>query len=300
MNVASGLTWRARLEQVQRAVGVDREVRLRVRRRPVVRRLRGGVDDELEVARRRSNSARTPSASRMSRSTRGGTRRELVEQALGRAGGRGLRPEEPSAHVVLDADHVVAGPDEVRHRLGADQPAGARDDHGRHGASMVSSGSSERRPDGSLVARDPLERVRQHRARVALRPPARDARTARGSRRGRCAGRRGGRPRPGRSGTLAPGQLAAELGRLAQRQRDVAPAADVDVRARPALGVARAARRSARPGPRRAAGRAPACPAAVADVAQLPAEVVGQHPVGEDALVDLAHLPRARRSRRSG
>ena len=34
-----------RLEQVQRAVGVDREIGLGLARRPVVRRLRGGVDD---------------------------------------------------------------------------------------------------------------------------------------------------------------------------------------------------------------------------------------------------------------
>ncbi len=39
-----------RLEQVQRPVGVDREVGLRIRRGPVVRRLRRGVDHELERA----------------------------------------------------------------------------------------------------------------------------------------------------------------------------------------------------------------------------------------------------------
>ena len=39
-----------RLEQVERAVGVDAEVGLRVARGPVVRGLRGGVDDQLDLA----------------------------------------------------------------------------------------------------------------------------------------------------------------------------------------------------------------------------------------------------------
>ena len=47
-----------RLEQVERAVGVDGEVDLGVGRRPVVRGLRRGVDDELDRAAPRARTAR--------------------------------------------------------------------------------------------------------------------------------------------------------------------------------------------------------------------------------------------------
>src|SRR5215203_1037819 len=47
-------------------------------------------------------------------------------------GGRGLRPKEAGAHVVLDADHVVALPDEVTHGLRANQPPRASDNGNRH------------------------------------------------------------------------------------------------------------------------------------------------------------------------
>ena len=41
-----------RFEQIQRAVGVDREIRLRIARRPIVRRLRRGVHDRARFCRR--------------------------------------------------------------------------------------------------------------------------------------------------------------------------------------------------------------------------------------------------------
>ena len=63
--------------------------------------------------------------------------RELLQQALRRAGGRGIRPEEARAHVVLDADDVIAGTDEMGDRLGADQPSGPRDDNGGHWAESL-------------------------------------------------------------------------------------------------------------------------------------------------------------------
>ncbi len=49
MNVASGGVAAGGLEQVERAVGVDPEVGLRIGGRPVVRGLGRGVDDELEL-----------------------------------------------------------------------------------------------------------------------------------------------------------------------------------------------------------------------------------------------------------
>ena len=99
--------------------------------------------------------------------------------------------------------------------------------------------------------------------------------------------------RPARSRSSRPGQLAAELGGLQQRQAALDAAADVDGRAVPAVGVGElvedevtevvdvehVAHLLAR--------------AAVADVAQRAARVVREQPVREDALVDLAHLPRA-------
>ena len=92
---------------------------------------------------------------------------------------------------------------------------------------------------------------------------------------------------------LVAGQLAADLGRLQQREAALAAAADVDGAPVPGplveqlaldqvdqvLDVQQVAHLLA--------------PAAEADVAERVAEVVGEHPVGEDALVDLAHLPGA-------
>ena len=69
MKVASGACRRRRLEQVQRAVRIDREVGLRVGGRPVVRRLGGGVDHELEEPRELANTRSSASTSRMSSST---------------------------------------------------------------------------------------------------------------------------------------------------------------------------------------------------------------------------------------
>ena len=48
--------------------------------------------------------------------------------------GRGGLPEEPGAHVVFEAEDLVAGADEMRDRLRSDEPAGACDDRYRHGA----------------------------------------------------------------------------------------------------------------------------------------------------------------------
>ncbi len=90
---------------------------------------------------------------------------------------------------------------------------------------------------------------------------------------------------------LVAGQLAAERGRLQQREAALAAAADVGGDAAPALRVAellvdqvdqvvdveQVAHLLAR--------------AAVADVGERAAEEVAEQPPGEDALVDLAHLP---------
>ena len=115
----------------------------------------------------------------------------------------------------------------------------------------------QRRGDGVLVFSDPGQDVGEDLPRPPRRSPVGAARTAASSR--RCiAERRPAAPHPRRSiAHLVAGQLAAELGRLEQREADLAPAADVADEAVPAPAGRRAARRPARPGRRRGAGRAP-------------------------------------------
>ena len=85
MNGASGQCVARRLEQVEGAVGVDAEVGLRLARRPVVRRLRGGVDDDLDRAAR---ARRTAARRRRRRGCRARRERNsaasVVEQLCGR------------------------------------------------------------------------------------------------------------------------------------------------------------------------------------------------------------------------
>ena len=121
-----------RLEQVECAVRVDGEVGLGVGRGPVVRGLRGRVDDELDRLRARSKSRsglrRRRECRRRATETRGRSRPIARSSWLVDASG----PKKRSAHVVLEPDHVVAGLDEVLDGLRADQAAGAGDDRGRH------------------------------------------------------------------------------------------------------------------------------------------------------------------------
>ena len=84
----------------------------RARRRPVDARRRRGC---------RPRASGIPGSARRSRSVTWRRRR--------------LGAEEAGAHVVLDPDHVEAGLDEVRDRLGADQAARAGDDRGGHAVS---------------------------------------------------------------------------------------------------------------------------------------------------------------------
>ena len=56
----------------------------------------------------------------------------LRQQPLRHVGGRGGRPEEARAHVVLDPDHAVTGGGEVANGLGADQASSPCDDDCAH------------------------------------------------------------------------------------------------------------------------------------------------------------------------
>ena len=115
-----------RLEQVQGAVRVDAEVGLRLARRPVVRRLRGGVHDDLDrgcvLGEQALHALGIPDVELV--------RAELgvgPPQLLGDGCGRRVRAEECAAHVVLDPDDVEALRHQVAHGLRADQTAGAGD-----------------------------------------------------------------------------------------------------------------------------------------------------------------------------
>ena len=90
---------------------------------------------------------------------------------------------------------------------------------------------------------------------------------------------------------LVAGQLAADLGRLAQREAALAAAADVDRAAVPALGVEQLALDEVDEVLDVEQVADLLALAAEPDVGERAPEMVGQEPVGEDALVDLAHLP---------
>ena len=120
-----------RLKQVERPVGVDREVGLRLARRPIVGRLGCGVDDQLD---RTGVLAEYP-IDRLGIPDVGVLPVELWvvgDQPLGHLGGGGLRTEEASPHIVLDADNVETLGDEVLDALRADQAPSACDDRNRH------------------------------------------------------------------------------------------------------------------------------------------------------------------------
>lgn len=119
-----GRMFAGRLEQVERADGIDPEVGLGVTGRPVMRRLGRGVDHQVNVG-LREDPVKSLGVTNVEFD-----RLELIErrsQALADRTGGGLRSEEAGPHVVLDSDHMPAGLDQLDHRLGADQSAGAGD-----------------------------------------------------------------------------------------------------------------------------------------------------------------------------
>ena len=117
-------------EEVHRAEGVDTEVNQGRARGPIVRGLRGGMDDDLhgtaELAKERRNALRiadiewaVPVAGK------------LAGQLLARGCGRGAGTEEFGPHVIVDADDIEAFRGESAAGLGTDQSGGAGDD-GNH------------------------------------------------------------------------------------------------------------------------------------------------------------------------
>jgi hypothetical protein len=125
------------LQQVERAVGVDAEVGLRLLGGPVVRGLRGGVDDQLDLAGVPGEDPLDALGVADVDLLVDELVREALLQHFGHAAGRRLLAEEAGAHVVLEADDGVARLGEVDDGLGADQAARAGDDGDRHESATI-------------------------------------------------------------------------------------------------------------------------------------------------------------------
>ena len=120
------------LQQVQGPVGVDREIGLGIGGGPVVGGLGGGVDHQLDLpctAGKGPLYALGVADVELERAKLGGV---AFRQRLGGVGGRRTGAEEGGAHVVLQAEHVIAGTHEVADGLGAYEPARACDDRCGH------------------------------------------------------------------------------------------------------------------------------------------------------------------------
>ncbi len=120
-----------RLQKHQCALGVDAEIGEWLARRPVVARLCGGVDDQLDLA---SVSFEQPIDRQAITDVQRlvGIAGQVPRHLFGLACGRGGRAEEISAHVVVDADDVEPLLVQELARLAANQACGARDDCNTH------------------------------------------------------------------------------------------------------------------------------------------------------------------------
>ncbi len=164
-----------RLEQVERPERVDLEVDVRVRCRPVVGRLRGRVDHQLDrvgvLGEHALDGIAIADVDRQ-RAKRVGVARE---QRVGDARGRGVGPEQLRAHVVLEADHLESELDEASDRLRADQPARAGDDRRGHArradVAAASRPARRRRRRTGAPPRRPAAAAPQRHARRRSAPP---------------------------------------------------------------------------------------------------------------------------------
>ena len=199
----------------------------------------------------RSNRRSTPSASRMSSSSVRNSARTRPAAAR-RARRRGVGPEEPRAHVVLDADHVVARPREVSDGLRSDQPAGARDDDRGHQLSVNSRAGT----DGSGGA-PPERSARRIPPRGGNGPQQREPRRRRqhdvnpdepGRQRASATG--GSRRRPGRRSARRPrSSRAASSGSRSRRRTRNQTATAASPRTVPVVECRSIAQLSVSPGP---------------------------------------------------
>jgi hypothetical protein len=104
------------LQQVERAGRVHAEVGVGLARRPVVGRLRGGVNDQLEIG----GVLPEDPHHRVAVPDVGVDPPELrigPDELVGDVRGGSLRTEEPRPHVVLESDHLPAALDEAADRV---------------------------------------------------------------------------------------------------------------------------------------------------------------------------------------
>ena len=121
------------LQQVQGAVGVDREVGVGIGGGPVVRRLSRGVHDEFDVGPvLREQVVDEVGVADVAVDVNVAVAQVGLELALLPAG-RGLGAEELLAHVVVDADDGHAGTGEVAAGLRSDETGRSGHDGGAHG-----------------------------------------------------------------------------------------------------------------------------------------------------------------------
>ncbi len=159
------------LEQVERAVGIDAEVRLRIAGSPVVRGLGGGVDDQLDfLAGLGEDAVDAVRVADVEVDRAEGV--ELPVEALGHRCGRCLRAEKHGAGVVLDPDHVITRLDQTGCGLGTDQSTGSCDYRLRH--VLVAPFlllEAQRRAQLILVRGRPVKQVSEHVAGRTARTP---------------------------------------------------------------------------------------------------------------------------------
>ena len=162
------------LEQRDGGGRVDGEVGGRVVRRPVVRGLRRGMDDDRDLRAELREDGGEPRlvadvhvvvavAAHLALQ-----RGPLVERAR-------LRPEEDAALVVVDADDLEAEPGELAHRLRADEPGRAGDDGDRAGLHYCALRST-RKPSAKLrmITRSPQLWALFRSATAPLKAPPRN------------------------------------------------------------------------------------------------------------------------------
>ncbi len=120
-----------RFQEDQRGAGIHVEVGEWRAGSPIVRGLRRGVDDESDrLAVAGKEGLDRAFVADIERGV--GVAGHLALQAGAAPGGRGVRPKEEGAQVVIDAHHLETEAGEVAGRLRANQARRARDNGNRH------------------------------------------------------------------------------------------------------------------------------------------------------------------------
>ncbi len=130
------------LDHVQRPDGIDVEVGERVASCPVVRRLGGGVDHELDVGAVRPEQVLDRRTVADVEVLVGVGSPSSSSSAAGHPGGRRVVAEEHLAHVVVDTHDLHSETGEVLGGLGPDEAGGSGDERDGHVCFIVRSGQN--------------------------------------------------------------------------------------------------------------------------------------------------------------